>query len=277
MSPYIEKPQKESKETILSVDNLRLNDDEGVVKVDGISFELKSNEIIGIAGVEGNGQTQLVEALINEYPIQSGTIKFKDRNINNNGIYQARNMKISYIPEDRMTMGMAGSLSITENIIADKIDSNVFINKFGLMKKKEINLYGLKLIDKYEILCKNSDISVDSLSGGNIQKVVLARELDSEPELVIADQPTRGVDLGASEFIRKQLIELSTKNCGILLISSDLNELLSISDKILVIAEGKLTACIKDVENTNDEDLGKYMLGIEKMSDQEIKRNCYDY
>ncbi len=277
VSPYIVKPQKVSKNIILSVDNLKLNDEEGVVKVDGISFELKSNEIIGIAGVEGNGQTQLVEALINEYPIQSGTIKFKEYNINNNGISKSRNMKISYIPEDRMTIGMAGSLSITENIIADKIDTNVFINKFGLMKKKEINLYGLKLIDKYEILCKNSDISVDSLSGGNIQKVVLARELDSDPELVIADQPTRGVDLGASEFIRKQLIELSTKNCGIILISSDLNELLSISDKILVIAEGKLTACITDVEHTNDEDLGKYMLGIEKMNDEEIQRNCYDY
>ncbi len=277
VSKVIEKDHKITGAPILSVKNLKLNDDEGVIKVDGVSFDLKQNEIIGIAGVEGNGQSQLVEAIISEYPILSGEIKFKENLINNNGIAKSRKMKISYIPEDRMTIGMAGSLSITENIIADKTESKEFFNSLGLLKKKEINEYGTSLVNKYEILCQTPEVRVDSLSGGNIQKVVLARELDSFPELVVADQPTRGVDLGASEFIRKQLIDLSTKGCGILLISSDLNELLSISDKIIVISEGKLTACIVDIQNTSEEDLGKYMLGIERMSDEKIRRNCYEY
>ncbi|MGD1816448.1 MAG: ABC transporter ATP-binding protein [Pleomorphochaeta sp.] len=276
VSTVIEKGKKSKGSPILEVKNLVVINEENVKKVDDISFKLNSNEIIGIAGVEGNGQSQLVETIVGQIPISSGIIKINDQEVSFKNIKQARNNKISYIPEDRMTIGMAGSLSITENIIADKIDDNKFVNKAGLLKLKEINEYGKTLVEKYEILCKNSEVSVDSLSGGNIQKVVLARELDNAPHLVIADQPTRGVDLGASEFIRKQLVNLSTNNCGILLISSDLNELLSISDKILVIADGTLRACIKDIKNTSDEDLGKYMLGIEKMSPQEIERNCYD-
>lgn len=276
VSSLIKKPVKHLGNSCLDITDLIIKDKDGVNVIDNINFSIKSGEILGIAGVEGNGQSQLVESITGSRNISSGKIKFNEIELPYGDIKKIRKLKISYIPEDRMTVGMAGNLSITENIIADKVDTNKFINKFGMLKLKSMKNYSNLLAKKYEILCKSTDIAVKSLSGGNIQKVVLARELDNSPELIIADQPTRGVDVGSSEYIREQLAKLSSEGCAILVVSSDLTELLAISDKIIVLADGKLTACINDCENTSEEDLGKYMLGVSKMSDDEIKRKCYE-
>ncbi|MEG1878732.1 MAG: ATP-binding cassette domain-containing protein, partial [Pseudoflavonifractor sp.] len=185
-------------------------------------------------------------------------------------IRQLRQLKVSHIPEDRMTVGMAGSLSITENAIADKVDESRFINRVGMLQYHAIRDYGADMVKRYAILCKTPDVPIASLSGGNIQKVVLARELSSAPEIVIADQPTRGVDVGATEFIRKELLSLRDAGKSVFLVSSDLNELLGLADRLIVLCDGKIAAYFADTSKITEDDLGRYMLGIDQQTAAEI-------
>jgi simple sugar transport system ATP-binding protein len=170
-----------------------------------------------------------------------------------------------------MTIGVAPNLSITENILADKIESPRFSTGSGLMKKKAIREYGLESVEQYGISAKSPDAAVSSLSGGNIQKVVLARELSGEPELIIADQPTRGVDVGATEFIRSMLLKMRDSGKTVFLVSSDLNEILGLSDRRIVLFEGKIAGYFSDAASVTEDILGRYMLGIERQSDEEIR------
>jgi len=165
---------------------------------------------------------------------------------------------------------MAHSLSILENALSDKMDLPRF-SKRGILKEKELKKYGDEITRDYQIFCKNPDVRIDSLSGGNIQKVVLARELSSSPKIIIANQPTRGVDVGATEFIRKRLIGMRDNGSCVLLISSDLNEILGLSDSLIVLHEGKIAAYFSDVSSISEKDLGAYMLGIQKQSETEIR------
>ena len=271
----IDKEPAQPGKPLLKVKDVKIVDEFGAVHVDGVSFTLREGEILGIAGVEGNGQTQLIDAITGMGHVSSGTIELEGKNIAGLSVRKNRDMKMAHIPEDRMTSGVAANLSITENIIADKLNWKQFA-KFGIMKRKQIRAYGEQMVKDYQILCKNQDVEIGSLSGGNIQKGVVARELSGDPIVVITNQPTRGVDVGASEFIRQQLINIRDQKKGVLLITSDLNEVLGLSDSLIVMYEGKIVAYISDVSSMTESELGTYMLGIQKQTEEQIKEALHE-
>lgn len=165
---------------------------------------------------------------------------------------------------------MAPHLSITENMIADKLGWKRFF-KNGVRDKRAVKEYGDEMVKQYLIFCKSQDVAINSLSGGNIQKAVLARELSGSPQVIIADQPTRGVDVGATEFIRRRLVEMRDEGNGVILVTSDLNEVLGLSDSLIVMYEGRIVAYISDTSRMTEDQLGTYMLGIQVQSEEEIK------
>lgn len=271
----VQKAKCKPGKVLVTVKDVRVCDEHGNQKVNGVSFSLREGEIVGIAGVEGNGQSHLVKAITGSLPVSHGTIELQGRDIKALSIQDIRDLKLAHIPEDRMSTGVAAHLSITENIIADKLKWMKFVKK-GILKRSAIRLYGENMVRDYRIFCKNQDVEVGSLSGGNIQKAVLARELSGDPQVIIANQPTRGVDVGATEFIRKQLVEMRDQKKAVLLISSDLNEVLGLSDSLMVMYEGKIVAYISNVSKMTEEELGTYMLGIKKQSRQEIKEALHE-
>ncbi len=266
----IEKSAPKIGKTTIRVSDLTIIGENGKHCINRLSFSLREGEILGIAGVEGNGQLELVEALTGLRKYNAGSIEICGKEISQCNVKDIRKLAVSHIPEDRMTTGAAPSLSITENMLSDKISSNSF-SKHGIINKRAIKQYGIDMVKQYQILCKNPDVSIDSLSGGNIQKAVLARELSNNPKIIIADQPTRGVDVGATEFIHKRLINMRDNKKSVLLISSDLNEVLGLSDSIIVMHEGRIAAYFPDAAKITELQLGGYMLGIEKQSEEEIK------
>ena len=270
----IDKPECKRGETILSVKEVTVSGDGEKPLLDKISFSLHSGEILGIAGVEGNGQSQLVDAITGMGPYDGGEISFCDLIIKQGEIRKIRQSGMGYIPEDRMTLGISPSLSVTENMIADKINESRFFSRAGIVKSKDIDDFSKKMIGDYAILCQNGEVEISSLSGGNIQKVVLARELSSSPKLIIANQPTRGVDVGATEFIRRKLVSLREEGCAVLLVSSDLNELIGLSDRLLVMYGGKFSACFKSLSGVDGQILGRYMLGLDHQDESEISRSA---
>lgn len=267
----IEKGPVQAGLTALSVRDLCIISDEGRPVVNGISFIARKGEILGVAGVEGNGQSQLVEAITGLVPYQEGEIKIGGQNIKGLSTSAVRKLKVSHIPEDRMTIGVAPSLSITENMLADKISSSRFSSKLGLLNKKSIREYGWEMVKSFGIVAQNPDVAMNSLSGGNIQKAVLAREISSDPDIIVADQPSRGVDVGATGFIRKKLIDMRDAGKVVFLVTSDLNEVLGLSDRLLVMFEGQIAAYFPDASKVTEEELGQYMLGIKKQSQEQIK------
>lgn len=269
----IKKERARKGEKMLCIQNVTAKDDENREVISNLSFNVHSGEIFGVAGVEGNGQSELVEAITGLRHPSSGSIKLNDTKIGNCSIKEIRAMGLSHIPEDRMTIGIASNMSIAENIVSDKLNKKEFFRK-GMINSKEIDSFADERIKEFNILCKDNAVSVSSLSGGNIQKVVLARELSSSPKLVIADQPTRGVDVGASELIRTKLVKLRDEGNSVLLVSSDLSELLNLSDRIMVMYKGKAVAFLSNVENLTSEDLGRFMLGLDEQSPEELEEGA---
>jgi simple sugar transport system ATP-binding protein len=272
----IEKKSVQPGAAALEVRDLVVLDDQGLPKVNGLSFTAKKGEVLGIAGVEGNGQNQLVEALSGLRDYGKGSVTLRGTDIRRIGVHRVRQLKVCHIPEDRMTMGLAPHLSLTENMLADKIDDRKFSTAAGFIRVDAIRAYGRGAVKDYGVITKSPDVEVSSLSGGNIQKVVLARELSGEPEFIIADQPTRGVDVGATEFIRAMLIKMRDAGKTVLLVSSDLNEILGMSDRLLVMFEGKLAAYFPDAARVTEEILGRYMLGIDRQEADVLQRAVYD-
>lgn len=250
-------------ETLLEVKHLTYYHQEGRKLLDDVSFRLKRGQILGVAGVEGNGQNELAEAIFGFYKNLEGTITFKGENICGKSIKEIRDQGISYIPEDRIKMGVASGASIWENLIAHRVDTEEF-RSHGLLDYRKIHEFSAKAIKDFMILCKNDDQTAGMLSGGNMQKVVVAREFSDEPDLLIANQPTRGIDVGANEFIWKKIIEHRDKGNGVMLISADLNEILELSDSILVMCDGKAAAYFEDSREVDEFELGRYMLGLKK-------------
>lgn len=271
----VQKAPAKPQEALVKVKDLVIVDEIGKHAVDHVSFTLRKGEILGIAGVEGNGQTELVQALAGMGSYDAGTIEINGQDIKGYSVGAVRNLKVAHIPADRMTMGIAPRLSITENMIADKLDWECFFKK-GVRNKMAVREYGDEMVKQYRIFCKSQDVAINSLSGGNIQKAVLARELSGSPQIIIADQPTRGVDVGATEFIRKRLVEMRDAGNGVILISSDLNEILGLSDSLIVMYEGRIVAYIEDTSNMTEAELGTYMLGIQVQSEEQIKEACHE-
>lgn len=183
-------------------------------------------------------------------------------------------MGVSHVSEDRMTYGAVANATIEDNIIADRYFKGEY-SKGVFLKQKYITNKTNELIDEYIIKCDNSKSLIKTLSGGNVQKVVAAREFSSNPKLIIANQPTRGIDVGASELIREKIIEMRDNGTAVLLISADLGELLDVSDNIIVMFNGEITGYIENAQEHDETELGEYMLGIKKQSREELNRVCH--
>lgn len=271
----VEKTKAVPKDIILQVKNVSQKNHFGQWVLNKVFFSLKRGEILGIAGVEGNGQRELVEVLTGLLPLTDGEISIKGTIINNYSIKQIRELKTSHIPEDRMTYGVAEKMSIENNLISDKYDKEPY-SKRGILDIKYIKKRSHEQAKEYRIKCNSPLQEVKMLSGGNIQKVVVAREFSSDPELLIADQPTRGIDVGATEFIRKRIVQLRDQGTGVLLISADLNEVMELSDRLLVFYNGEIFAYFSNTEELTEEELGLYMLGLKRQDEEIVRRAVYE-
>lgn len=271
----LDKSAPNPKEVVLKVKELSYTNEWNKKMLNNVSFSLRAGEILGIAGVEGNGQRELVDMLFNLSNADKGSITVNGEEILGKSHKELRKLGISLIPEDRMTYGIAGSGTIAENLISDRFEEKRF-NKGPLFNTKQIAKETDSLIEEYQVLAKSRKQQVKMLSGGNIQKVVVAREFSSNPKLIIADQPTRGIDVGAAEFIHKKLVELSRAGAAVLLVSADLNEVMSLSDSLIVFNGGRIVAYFKETNNLNDIMLGEYMLGIKEQNPDEVKEVCHE-
>ncbi|QSX07361.1 ABC transporter ATP-binding protein [Sedimentibacter sp. zth1] len=250
-------------ELAMKVRNLTIKGSTGKVRVDNLSFDIKCGEILGIAGVEGNGQGHLIEVLTGLNKLYNGKIEIFGNDVEKLNIKQIRDLKLAHIPEDRMTLGCAKNMSITDNMFSNQYQSDEFSGKV-MLKSKKIEEKSNDLIKEYLVKTSSNKQSVAMLSGGNIQKVVVARELSTNPRIIIANQPTRGIDVGAIEFIRHRIVKFRDEGCAIILISADLNEVFELSDRLAVMYKGKFSGMFTDVKNVTEEELGKYMLGLKK-------------
>lgn len=267
----IEKDPPQPKETILKVENLKYKNAEDVMVVDGVSFGIRSGEIVGIAGVEGNGQNQVAELIAGMLTPTYGDIQISGKSTKGKSVRKIREMGLAYISEDRMVYGCAANLPIRENIMADRVHTKEY-KKFGLfIDTKKINQHIDQLIKEFEIACDDRTQPVRMLSGGNIQKVIVAREFTSGANLILANQPTRGIDVGTTEMIRKTLVRKARENgVATLLVSSDMAELLEVSDRLLVMKDGKIVAHFPVAGKVSPDLLGEYMLGVRSMTAEEM-------
>lgn len=250
---------------LLRVENLNYVDSFDVMKLKNLSMEVHENEIVGIAGVEGNGQNELVEIVTANLPALSGKVFYKGKEITNESIGSIRKDGISSIPEDRMFNGCAGTMSIEENIIAGSLED--FADKCSILKKDKIKEYSQRLIKEFEVRTRDEKQLIKSLSGGNIQKAIVAREFSTNCDLLILNQPTRGIDVGAMSFIHRKILEMRDSGKGILLVCSDLTELIALSDRILVMYKGKIVADLDNKNKVTEQELGLYMLGIKSQKE----------
>lgn len=271
----VQKDKARPGEPVLQVRDLEYTNEWNKKMLDKVSFSVRRGEILGVAGVEGNGQGELVEMLFNLNRPDAGTAAVNGVNVIGMPQDKIRALGVSLIPEDRMTYGIAGAATIEENLISDRVNEKRF-NKGPLFNMKAIHAESDRLIQDFTVLCKSRQQKVQMLSGGNIQKVVVAREFSSGPQLIIADQPTRGIDVGATEFIRKKLVELSRAGAAVLLVSADLNEVMELSDSLIVMYGGRIAAYFEDTSTLTDEIMGEYMLGLKRQSDEEIRRVCHE-
>ncbi|MDX9899009.1 MAG: ABC transporter ATP-binding protein [Spirochaetia bacterium] len=271
----VQKTEAKPRETVLKIKDLVILDRFKKKAVDGISFSVRRGEILGIAGVEGNGQGELVEAITGLGSFTTGSILVNGMSVQAKSIRRIRKAGVCHVPEDRMTYGCAASLGIEANLMSYNHDQDKFTGPVFL-KGKAIRANSQRLIQEYTVKCSSPDQEVGMLSGGNIQKVVVAREFSSDPSLIVADQPTRGIDVGATEFIRARLVELRDEGAAVLLVSADLNEVMELSDSLIVMYGGTIRAYVPDAKVVTEEELGLFMLGLKNQSPEEIARVIHD-
>lgn len=267
----VEKDQAQPTDVVLRVRDLEYTNEWNKKMLNRLSFDVRKGEILGIAGVEGNGQRELVDMLFNLNTPDSGTATVNGQSVIGQPQRKIRDLGVSLIPEDRMTFGMAGTATIEENLMSDRSADKKY-NNGPLFNMKKMHEDSDQLIKDYKVLCKSRNQQVGMLSGGNIQKVVVAREFSADPILIIADQPTRGIDVGATEFIRKKLVELSRAGAAVLLVSADLNEVMELSDSLIIMYNGGIAAYFEDTTSLTDAVMGEYMLGLKQQSDEEVRR-----
>ena len=271
----IEKTPREFKDVVLSVKNLEYTNSFNKKVLDKVSFTVRQGQILGIAGIEGNGQSELISSIVGAINDIKGEINLEGKDISKLNILTRQEMGISHVSEDRMIYGSAPKLSIEDNAIS-KIYASKELNRKGLLDLKKVKSFTENLVKEFKVKHDNIKQSIKDLSGGNIQKVIVGREFLYNPKLLIVNQPTRGIDVGAIEFIRHKILEMRENKKAILLVSADLGEVLSLSDSIIIMSEGKIVGYIDDASNVTEEELGLYMLGIKKDSDEVIGGAYYD-
>ncbi|WP_082717059.1 ATP-binding cassette domain-containing protein [Microterricola viridarii] len=249
---------------VLNVDALTVVDERGVQVVDSLSLTVRAGEIVGIAGVEGNGQTELAAAIAGMASSASGRIVLSGHDITTASVAERRRDGLAYIAEDRHEQGAGPSLSVAENIIPTHLEPP--IARFGWINSTAANAFARRLIEKFDVRGAVSSTPIGTLSGGNMQKVIIAREFASEPELLMVAQPTRGVDVGAMEFVHNAIVAQRDKGAAVLLFSADLNEVMSLSDRLLVMFRGTIIAEFTQA-NMSEAAVGLAMGGVAPTAD----------
>jgi ABC-type uncharacterized transport system ATPase subunit len=243
---------------VLKVTDLTVRGDDGRTPVDGLSFDVKAGEILGIAGVQGNGQTELCEALLGLRPAADGTVELNDIDLTKATPQARLRAGIAYVPEDRTEDGLVGSFSVAENLVLDLYNSKPFANGLSL-DLKQIARNATERIEEFDVRTGSPATPAGTLSGGNQQKIILAREIGREHKVLIASQPTRGLDVGSIEFVHRRIVEQRDHGVAVLIVSSELDEIYALADRIAVMYEGKITG-FRDPDVPAAE-LGRLMAG----------------
>jgi len=260
----INKTEAKKGDVVFRVNNLKVKDGLDVMRVKDVNLEIHEGEILGLAGVTGNGQTELLEALSGIRKIESGEIQLFNEIISNqNNFLNPKDLKekgLAHVPEDRQRMGLISDFKAYENLIFGYHHQEPF-SKSSILKEKDILTYSKKVMEEYDVRPQSPNLITSNFSGGNQQKIILSRELNENPKVLLVGQPTRGVDIGAIEFIHQRLIDMRNKGAAILLVSVELEEVLSLSDRIVVMFDGKIVGerVNKDV---TDREIGLLMAGI---------------
>ena len=244
---------------VLDVRDLIVKDDRGLKAVAGVSFHVCRGEIVAVAGVSGNGQTELIDAIVGLRRPASGSIELKGQDITHASARSSKAVGVSHVPEDRHRRGLVLQFNLAENLVLG--DHRVApYAQLGVMRPREVTAMAKKRIEDYDIRTPSEKVLASNLSGGNQQKVVIAREIGRDPELLVAAQPTRGLDVGAIEFVHKQILAERAAGKAVLLVSLELEEVLSLADRVLVIYEGRI---VKEfaANEADAETLGYYMTG----------------
>lgn len=252
------KPQ-ELGETLLEATHLTIRDSRGQVAVKDVSFAVQAGEIFGIAGVDGNGQAELIEAINGIIPVESGEVFLGGEKVTGNSPLDLYRRGLCHIPQDRRDQGLVLSLVISENLLLRDYEKKEYC-RWGLIDRKKMHAMANRAIEDYDIRTPTCMLQAGNLSGGNQQKVVLARELSGNPSVIIAMHPTRGLDVGAAEYVQQKLIEARDRGAAVLLVSTELLEVLSLSDRVAVMYEGSLL-CVVDPKEISTEKIGKVMAG----------------
>ena len=259
MEPFIREKTKAT-EPALVVENLSVLDNRGLPAVRGLSLKVFPGEILGIAGIEGNGQSELAEAVTGMRHVQSGQIRILNRDVTGMDPAQIRALGVSHVPEDRIQTGLSGKSDIVDNLVVGREKEPQFSIRGFHLKKKRMKEYAEELSANFDIRGGGIHTPTQSLSGGNMQKVLVAREFSSGSRVMIISQPSRGVDVGAMDFIHRQIMEKRSEGCAILLISADLDELYRLSDRLCTVYEGSITGEF-DPSVTEKREVGLYMTG----------------
>jgi ABC-type uncharacterized transport system ATPase subunit len=264
----LDKPPVEPGEVRLEVVNLVVNDDRAVPAVRNLSLQVRAGEIVGLAGVDGNGQKELAEAIAGLRPAQSGTIYIAGRETTRFNSGDLLHFNLAYIPEDRQREGLVLGFKVSENFVARNFRRRPFSVR-GFLRYSAIRANARELIRRFDVRTPSVEVVAKKLSGGNQQKVVLARELADNPDLIIAAQPTRGLDVGATEFVENRLLEQRARGAAILYISTELEEILNLSDRIVVLHRGKIMGIVRPGVVTL-ETLGLMMAGTQQNAIENI-------
>ena len=267
VSFVVEKEKREPGEVMLEVKDLNVRNNKGVLGVKDFSLAIRSGEIVGIAGVDGNGQTELVEAITGLRKIESGSVLFKGEDITSLSIKDRNDRGLGHIPEDRQKRGLVLGAPLTTNMVIKDFDRPPFSRK-GLLDQEAIREYSASIVKEFDVRSgEGIDSLAGKLSGGNQQKAIIGREVTKDPDVLIAVQPTRGLDVGAIEFIHKALVTQRDKGKAVLLVSFELDEIFNLSDRIAVINAGRLVDIVK-TEDTDVHKVGLMMAGIKSEKEE---------
>lgn len=257
----VEKKEAKLKDEVLRVENISVKNNKKVLGLKNFSLSIKGGEILGVAGVEGNGQTELVEAITGLRKVESGSVIYKGEDITNEKTRKRIDKGIAHIPEDRHKRGLVLDYTLEENMIIEVYNKEPF-SKRGILNKSIIRKYAEKILGEFDVRSGEGAISkARTLSGGNQQKAIIGREIELNPDLLIAVQPTRGLDVGSIEYIHKRLVEQRDKGKAVLLVSLELDEVLNLSDRIAVVNGGELIGIVNTKE-TDENEIGLMMAGV---------------
>jgi simple sugar transport system ATP-binding protein len=256
---------------VLDIDGLVVRDDRGQVSVDGVSMQVHASEIVALAGVQGNGQEELAEALLGLRPVEAGTVTLNGEALTGAATHEILRRAVGYVPEDRQRDGLVGNLTVAENLVLDMYDRDEFSNGVAL-KLGAINTNAQRRVEEFDIRTGSADVPAGTLSGGNQQKVVIAREMSRPLKLFLASQPTRGVDVGAQEFIHRRIVAERDNGTPVVIISSELDEVLALADRIVVMYRGKIIGELP--AGASRDEVGLMMAGVpaEKAHAEAIER-----